>query len=249
MRSYNPSMDIKKLAFTEEEIRKKMQRSPSLTNVYKAAKAAEKMKDWEIGTVLVSRSLRTGKLYLNNAGVPEKYIVVNKLGPFPICKRLMVNGKPGSGLYCPAIDEDPECTSFEEDPDAADAMILGFDYNPMEYPKKVGKARDRMRSYNNKISLYKYLQETLSSTSEDKVRSYLEDMVLLNGGLDIWWMEDDKTKVQMKITGIDSNGDAVAEYGNNKKILRMWNMTSRYSGSEYFIDEPKTINEELEKIR
>ena len=242
-------MDINKLAFTDEEIRSKMQKSPSLKNVYAAAKAAEKMKDWEIGMVLVQRRRETGEIITNNAGVPEKYIVVNKLGPLPICKRLMVNGKPGKGLYCPAVEED-EWYTFEEDPDVADSMILGFDYDPMEYPKKVGKARERARNYNNKRLLWKYLEDQLSNTSDDRVQAYIEDQVLLNDGIDVWYMEDDNSKKPLKITGINNQGHAVFqdEKGNNDSV-RIYSLTSKYSGYTYFIEEPRTLNEELEKIK
>ena len=240
-------------AFTEEELKSKMLHSPSLKQVYRAAKNAERMKDWEIGMVLVTRSTRDNQIIKNNAGSPQKYIVVNKIGPLPICKRLMVNGRPGKGLHCPAVDEGDYVT-YEEDPEAADALILGYDYDPLEFPKKAARARNRMKNHNNKVTLYKYFEHMFATTriEDARVRSFIEDQTLLNGGLEAWYMPNDNEKHHIKINAIDSDGNALADVPkavnvSGKLKIRMYSLTSKYSGSTYFIEEPKTLKEELEK--
>ena len=242
-------MDIDKLAFTEDEIKKKMKSNSNLKNVYDAAVAAEKMKDWEIGMVIVRRSVRSGELCKNKAGVPEKYIVVNKLGPLPICKKLMVNGRPGTGLYCPAVDEG-EDYSFEEDPEVADSTLLGFDYDPLEFPKKAAKARDRARRHNDNILLINAYDP---DQRYDDLKDFLKKKIEDDGQFMVWRLKNQNDKEQIaliKVHEADPNrsyGDRIETSTGEK--LRFWELTAKYSGRGYYISEPRTLKEELEKLR
>lgn len=254
---YNPFMKIEDIAFTEDEIRIKMSQSPSLKSVYHLARNMEYMKHFEVGQVLVQRNHRTGDLYKNNAGIPSKYIVVNKIGDIPICKKLMVNGKPGKGLYCPPVEAGTNGDTFEEDPDAVDAVLLGFEYDPLEFPKKVGKARERINRKNREIALAKLIESNVSSIHDDRaIASFLKSMIEEhNGRYDIWVMSNQCNKQKCTLTRVyctNSSYKVEVHYVKDGQPTSegryIWSLMSTYSTS-YYVEEPVTLKEELEKMK
>jgi hypothetical protein len=242
-------MDIKDIQFTEEEIERKMQKSPTLKTIFNLSKNLSYLSSFKVGQVLVRRYLTTNRIATNAAGIAEKYIVVNIMNGIPLCKKLQVSGKPGIGLYCPAdVDYDKE--RFEEDPDCADAILLGAEYDPLELPKKVAKIRTKVMAYNNKISLRNVLQNDFadgrlhSKTSEQIIDILRQSMSNDGATLKLWQIaSDDKSKRVVNFT-FNRTQDNTWEIQQNGAPVSTWTLTAVYC--QYYVEEPKLIKEYLE---
>jgi hypothetical protein len=253
--SYNTYMDIKKLQFTDEEIEKKMRKSPTLWTIFNLTKNLSYLKDFKVGQVLVKRYLNDNKLATNVAGIPDKYIVVNMISGIPICKRLQANGKPGTGLYCPA-EVDYERERFEEDPDCADAILLGVDYDPLEFPKKVAKARSKVMAHNNKITLRNVLDKhtkikldkRVHTLSSSIIAEQIRELLSKDGATVKLWRATPDNKDKKLVTFLfhrARDGSWEIHEGSIGKPVTTWSMIGTYS--EVFVEEPKLLKEELEK--
>lgn len=245
-------LDIDSLKFDDEHIRKKFKTSKSLNSIYRAMQAAEQHKHFEVGQVLVCMENRTGRFLTNKAGAVQKWIVANKMGgSLCLCRKLGLSGRPGKGIDIIA-EYDPETYTFQEDPDVADAIILGIEYDPLKMPKMMGKARERAKRYNNNISFLNFLKEKLQGDQwrkEDSIMSLIEDLIMLspNQKLEVWKMSDENHKERYELTDVVRDKKEIwADCGNKRIIISPWELRSNYS-SQFFIEEPKTVKEELNK--
>ncbi len=245
-------MDLEKIKFEQEHIDRKFRSSRDLGTIYKAMLNVEYQKNFEVGQVIVLRQVSSGKLVENKAGIPQKYIIANKLaGVLCLCRRIGINGKPGKGIEIIA-DYDPKHYVFEEDPDIADAILLGLDYDPLEMPKKIGKARQKAKKYNSGKELKAHVKDKVGTTNDvAKIMSFMEDMVILSptNSWDIWRIKEEANKETIKIYEVDADANKVwAMVGNKKERIDGWALTSNY-GYVYYSEEPKTVKEELEKAK
>jgi len=245
--------NIDNIKFEEDHIRDKFNKSKSLKIIYRAMKSVERHANFEAGMVLVCRK-RNGKLLTNTTGTPQKWIVANKMADvLCLCRRVGINGNIGKGIEVIA-EYDPDEYIFEEDPDVADAILWGLEDDPLGMPKKIGKIRSKIKKYNNNIGTENFFKNNVFSSStgrtNESILSYIEGLILRspNGKWTIWKMENELSKSKHEVYEVDRSKTIIWSMSNGRKTqINIWNICRSYYGSGFYIEEPKTIKEELDK--
>lgn len=246
------AISLEKIKFKQEEIDKKLSGSDRLRSLRDFVMHMEYMQYMEPGQVVVCRCMKdghkrlVGELMKNGAGAIQKWIVADKVyDGLVVARKLGIDGRPGKTVTLLADIVDPSEWRFEEDPDIADSILLDFDYDPLKGPKLMGKARKKMKKYNNDIhfsSVYKNWKKISGNTGCNEL-DFLRYHRDTNVGL-LWTLEDDVRKIIMNITDINDSQvlftDNTAEKG--------YSLASRW-GKQYYMSEPLTREEALQLVK
>lgn len=252
------TINLNKLKFNEKDIEKKVIKGSSrMQDLYNFSKNLEYQQHFEVGQVLVCRCIdknhwrkeQIGKLEMNSNGSVQKWIVANKLpGNLVLCRKLGIDGRPGKGIHMIA-DIDFSVYRYEEDPDIADAVLLDFDYDPLHLPKLMGKARQKYKTYNNKINI-EFLAKREFDTdyvSDSDLVKYLHECVGLQSI--IWGMDDNFKKTKYHIRSAEREEVILRRVGSKNTITKKpYDMRGRYS-DKFFVSEPMTQEEALLRIK
>jgi hypothetical protein len=159
------------------------------------------------------------------------------------------SGRPGKGIHIIA-DEWHDDVRFEEDPDIADSILLDYDYDPLELPKLMGKAKSKQQRTNRPIRVENFIKDKRGNDSLNTVISYLKENCI---GDSIWKIDDDKVEkfAIQNVVGNDYNAEAhiIKENGDSYKI-KVFDITNSYSwGGKWYLKEPMTLEKALEHVK
>ena len=247
-------INLDKIKFTEEEIRKKLSnRSSCKGSLFNLFKNIEDQQYLEPGQVLVLRQLqdsyrtKAGSLEKNRSGAVQKYIVANKIeGNLVLCRKLGINGRPGKSIHIIA-DHHNGSYRFEEDPDIADSILLEFDYDPLLLPKQMGKARHIRKKFNKSISIEVAAATDSSYVGDREIAKMLVDRIN-TGQLLLWSMDKKSVKTCYTLHSANTDEVVISKGGSNSIIITMRNICYGYK-EQFFISEPMTEEEALFKVR
>ena len=251
------TIKIDKIVFTQEDIDKKLNNMKIHVSVMSFSRNLEDQQYFEPGQVLVCRHVTTsyrgeaGSLVKNDSGAVQKYIVANKLpGNLVLCRKLGISGRPGKAIHVIA-DTDRDRINYEEDPDIADSILLDFDYDPLQGPKMMGKARRERQQFNNNISVESAAKKEFDTKylSDKSTLKYLNNRIDI-GKMILWHMNGEVyTKCRYVLLSADESGVKIRKEGTTDISTFMpWQFSTRRYGG-FFISEPMTQEGALLKVK
>ncbi len=257
------TINLEKIIFQQKAIDSKLARgSAAMQKIYNVSRNVEYQQYFEVGQVLVQRLIQknwrdgnndVGKLIVNDAGVVQKYVVANKLpGNLVLCRKLGISGRPGKAIHVIA-DVEYDRYRFEEDPDIADAILLDFDYDPMQLPKLMGRARRHRQTVNNKIDVNRMTKDACGRgyVQDSDMFNFLNDR-LANGERTLWSMNETSSEViKWNILEMDSGEIKMSKVGSTTEVTRnLYDLHRSYrTDDRFFVAEPVTQEQAMFRMQ